>query len=136
MCLGLVIGLILLVVLRMVCASWQGRGEQEKKRQKREESRQRKIDRALRKTEENNHKNSVEVPERGMSEEDSREYDGHHVPSEDYNHDLSQVTSESVRGQVAGPSTLVFPTYEQISEGHAPVPYAQFRHADRSSVYV
>ena len=65
-------------------------------------------------------------------------YNGYHVPSISFQQDseFSQVGSESVRGQVAGPSSLLFPTYEQINEGQAPVPYAQFRNVERSSVYV
>eukprot|EP00092_Neocalanus_flemingeri_P013635 GFUD01014706.1.p1 GENE.GFUD01014706.1~~GFUD01014706.1.p1 ORF type:complete len:201 (+),score=39.70 GFUD01014706.1:22-624(+) len=135
--LGLVLGLILLVVARMLCASWKGREEEEKKRQKREESRQKKLERELRKTEERNHKKSVQVPEQEFSD-GSEDYDGYHVPSISFqqNSEFSQLNSESVRGQVAGPSSLLFPTYEQINEGRAPVPYAQFRNADRTSVYV
>ena len=110
--LGLVLGLILLVVVRMLCASWRGRDEEEKKRQKREESRQRKIERELRKTEERNHKKSVQDTERELREDESEGYDEYHVQNSEY----STVSSELVRGQVAGPSSLLFPTYEQIQD--------------------
>ena len=121
----------------MLCASWQGREEEEKKRQKREESRQRKIERELRKTEERNHKKSVQDPEKELRADESEGYDEYHdqVPSISFQQN-STVSSELVRGQVAGPSSLLFPTYDQINEGRAPVPYAKFRNADRSSVYV
>ena len=135
--LGLVLALILLVVARMLCASWQGREEELKKRRKREESRQRKLERELKKTEERVNENSVMKREEGKRIEDMG-YDGYHVPciSFQQDSDYSLDGSESVRGQVAGPSSLLFPTYEQINEGRAPVPYAQFRNVDRSSVYV
>jgi len=130
--LGLVLGLILVVVGRMLCASWKGREEEEKRRQKREESRQRKLSRELKKTDEKVNKKS-ELKGEEITEEDSRMHTEYQVPCYDSEY---RGEGESVRGQVAGPSSLLFPTYEQVNEGRAPVPYAEFRNMDRTSVYV
>ena len=67
------------------------------------------------------------------TKEDSRVHTEYQVPRYDSEY---RAESESVRGQVAGPSSLLFPTYEQVNEGRAPVPYAEFRNMDRTSVYV
>ena len=123
--LGLVLALILLVVGRMLFASWRGNEELESKRKRREESRQRKIEKELKRREERNEKRRLDYQEEGLP-------DGCHVQCLSFKPErrLSMVEEESVQNQVARPSNFFLQPLDY--EQQTPLPYAK----NRSSIYV
>ena len=129
-----VVILIMVVVARMLCITWRERKEEEKKRQKREESRQRKLERELRKKDniekkDNGEETVVDITEYGSDHDHPRhvQYQVHQRDS-DLNGGVGE--HEAMHGLVDEPPNVIFSSYDKSRYCR------QYDMSGRSSVYV